>query len=110
MAAISAVCVISGPEVKGTIKFTQVGDAAVNVSGDVAGLTPGKHGFHIHVFGDNTNGCVSAGSDLFCFVFLFCFVSFFFFFFLFPFPTGGHFNPHKKEHGGPEDEVSLSFG
>jgi len=75
---VNAVCVLSGAgDVKGTIKFSSAGDA-VNVSGEVTGLTPGKHGFHIHVFGDNTNGCVSAG---------------------------GHFNPHGKEHGGPEDEV-----
>ena len=63
---VCAVCVVSGPEVKGTIKFTQGDNEQVSVSGEVAGLTPGKHGFHIHVFGDNTNGCVSAGPHNCC--------------------------------------------
>jgi len=74
---VKAVCVLAG-SVKGNISFSQ--DAAGQstlVTGQVTGLAPGKHGFHIHEFGDYTNGCTSAG---------------------------GHFNPSKKEHGGPEDD------
>ena len=54
-----------------------MGDNKTKVMGTVTGLTPGKHGFHIHKFGDYSAGCVSAGP---------------------------HFNPSGKEHGGPEDE------
>uniref|UniRef100_A0A141J8S5 Superoxide dismutase [Cu-Zn] n=1 Tax=Misgurnus anguillicaudatus TaxID=75329 RepID=A0A141J8S5_MISAN len=74
-----AVCVLKGDgEVKGVVHFNQEdGDnAPVTVSGEISGLTPGEHGFHVHAFGDNTNGCVSAGP---------------------------HYNPHDKTHGGPTD-------
>nr|3F7K_A Chain A, Copper,Zinc Superoxide Dismutase [Alvinella pompejana]3F7L_A Chain A, Copper,Zinc Superoxide Dismutase [Alvinella pompejana] len=75
--AIHAVCVLKGDSpVTGTIHLKEEGDM-VTVTGEITGLTPGKHGFHVHEFGDNTNGCTSAG---------------------------GHFNPHGKEHGAPEDE------
>uniref|UniRef100_A0A8J2RDR5 Superoxide dismutase [Cu-Zn] n=1 Tax=Daphnia galeata TaxID=27404 RepID=A0A8J2RDR5_9CRUS len=73
----SAVCVLLGETVKGVLHFDQQGDA-VNVKGEVTGLTPGDHGFHVHEFGDYTNGCMSAGP---------------------------HFNPTAVEHGGPTDEV-----
>ncbi|KAK3521977.1 hypothetical protein QTP70_020593 [Hemibagrus guttatus] len=77
--AMKAVCVLKGTgEVTGTVYFEQQGDSAsVKVTGQITGLSPGLHGFHVHVFGDNTNGCISAGP---------------------------HFNPHNKPHGGPTDE------
>lgn len=62
---------------KGVLHFDQQGDV-VNVKGEVTGLTPGDHGFHVHEFGDYTNGCMSAGP---------------------------HFNPTAVEHGGPTDQV-----
>ncbi|KAG4069125.1 hypothetical protein HA402_008436 [Bradysia odoriphaga] len=71
-----AVCVISG-DVKGVVYFVQNGDS-VSVTGEVSGLAPGLHGFHVHEFGDNTNGCMSAGP---------------------------HFNLNSQEHGGPTDAV-----
>jgi len=74
-----AVCVLNGESVQGTLYFEQANDKSpVNVSGEVRGLTKGLHGFHIHQFGDNTNGCISAGP---------------------------HFNPKNADHGGPCDSV-----
>lgn len=74
-----AVCVLNGEVVKGTLFFDQNSpDSPVKVTGEVTGLSQGLHGFHVHEFGDNTNGCTSAGA---------------------------HFNPYQKDHGGPGDEV-----
>uniref|UniRef100_D3TRM9 Superoxide dismutase [Cu-Zn] n=1 Tax=Glossina morsitans morsitans TaxID=37546 RepID=D3TRM9_GLOMM len=71
-----AVCVING-DAKGTVFFEQNDECApVKVTGEINGLSKGLHGFHVHEFGDNTNGCTSAGA---------------------------HFNPCNKEHGAPTD-------
>ena len=48
------------------------------INGQFKGLAEGKHGFHIHQFGDLTEGCKTAGP---------------------------HYNPFKKVHGGPDSEV-----
>ncbi|VIO92969.1 Uncharacterized protein BM_BM11557 [Brugia malayi] len=63
--------------VNGTIHFQQ-GKNSTTISGEIKGLTPGLHGFHVHQYGDTTNGCISAGP---------------------------HFNPYNKTHGDPTDEM-----
>ncbi|XP_021766395.1 superoxide dismutase [Cu-Zn], chloroplastic [Chenopodium quinoa] len=74
-----AVAVLKGTsEVEGVVTLTQEDDGPTTVNVRITGLTPGKHGFHLHEFGDTTNGCMS---------------------------TGPHFNPNKMTHGAPEDEV-----
>ena len=49
--AIAVLHPTAGNNVTGLVTFTKSGDQ-VKVVADVAGLTPGKHGFHIHEFGD----------------------------------------------------------
>ncbi|CAG8721922.1 790_t:CDS:2 [Racocetra fulgida] len=65
--------------VNGTIIFTQEGEE-VKVDIDIKGLPAGNnlHGFHIHEFGDNTNGCTSAGP---------------------------HYNPLNVNHGDKGDKI-----
>ncbi|KAI8866759.1 Cu-Zn superoxide dismutase, partial [Ramicandelaber brevisporus] len=74
---VNAIAVIRSDDnsVGGVIRFTQASpDAPTVVNGHISGLAPGNHGFHIHQFGDLTNGCMSSGP---------------------------HFNPHGKTHGAP---------
>ena len=64
-----------GNKLAGTVTFTQV-DGGVLIVADVSGLTPGKHGFHVHEHGDCSAPDASS--------------------------AGGHFNPTHKKHGGPD--------
>lgn len=62
--------------VKGTIRFTMTSERGMHVTGEVTGLTPGKHGFHVHQYGVwNEDGMAS----------------------------GGHFNPGDTPHAGHKD-------
>jgi len=76
---VKAVAVVRGDsKITGTITFEQESESAqTTVSWDIKGHDANaKRGMHIHAFGDNTNGCTSAGP---------------------------HFNPFKKSHGSPTD-------
>jgi Cu-Zn family superoxide dismutase len=47
--------------VKGTVTFTKTAHG-IHVSGEITGLTPGEHGFHVHEFGVwNEDGMASGG-------------------------------------------------
>jgi Cu-Zn family superoxide dismutase len=74
-----AVCVLHptvGDSVSGVITFTKV-DNGIKIDATLTGLTAGKHGFHIHQWGDCT---ADDGTS-----------------------AGGHFNPEDTQHGGPDD-------
>ena len=60
--------------VSGVITFKEEPEKRrMKITYDIRGLSDGEHGFHIHQYGDLTNGCVSAGP---------------------------HFNPFHNVHGG----------
>jgi Cu-Zn family superoxide dismutase len=62
-------------KVQGTLWFTQEGNH-VEIIGEITGLTPGLHAFHIHEFGD-----CSAPDAM---------------------SAGGHYNPTGMKHGSPD--------
>lgn len=72
--AVAKVRAVKNYEIQGSVVFTQV-DGGVQIMADVEGLSPGAHGFHVHEFGD----CSGHGAA-----------------------AGGHFNPTKSKHGGPD--------
>lgn len=64
--------------VTGTVTFTQMEDH-VHVVADLAGLTPGVHGFHVHEKGD----CSAPDAT----------------------SAGGHFNPSAMQHSAPDSAM-----
>lgn len=71
-AAIATLEARSGSQVSGSVEFTP-STSGVRVRAQVAGLTPGEHGFHIHEVGD----CSAPDAT----------------------SAKGHFNPAAKPHG-----------
>lgn len=65
---------LGGSGVTGKATFSPEGDK-VHVEAELSGLTPGKHGFHIHDFGD----CSAPDGK----------------------SAGDHFNPQGNQHGAP---------
>lgn len=71
--AIAVLHPTKASKVQGTVTFTKIG-GEIKVVADFTGLIGGKHGFHIHEFGD----CSSPDGKA----------------------AGGHFNPAKEPHAG----------
>jgi Cu-Zn family superoxide dismutase len=61
--AAAELVALSGSHVSGTLRFIQHDNSNVLIQGAVTGLTPGKHGFHIHVNGncDSPDGMSAGG-------------------------------------------------
>ncbi|OPY65661.1 MAG: Superoxide dismutase (Cu-Zn) precursor [Syntrophorhabdaceae bacterium PtaU1.Bin034] len=75
--AVAVIHPTPGNAVRGVVKFTKE-KAGVKVVADIEGLKEGKHGFHVHEYGD----CSSMDAE----------------------SAGGHFNPNGKPHGAPTDK------
>lgn len=75
---VATVMPVGDSSVAGSVTFTE-SDNGVLVKGEFSGLKSGKHGFHIHEFGD----CRAADGT----------------------SAGGHFNPAGNDHGAPTDEI-----
>ena len=73
--AVAVLHPTQGNNVTGTVYFSRT-PKGIEVKADVMGLNPGKHGFHIHEFGD----CTALDGT----------------------SAGGHFNPENQPHAGPE--------
>ena len=71
---MSAVCVFTNnahKNISGNVIFTET-KRGLQIKINISGISPGKHGFHIHEYGDLSEGCGSLCS---------------------------HYNPHNKTHG-----------
>jgi Cu-Zn family superoxide dismutase len=73
--AIAVIRPVDNNSISGLVSFIEE-DRGIRIVANVNGLSPGKHGFHLHTFGDCTN--LNDGS------------------------AGEIFNPLNKNHGGPD--------
>ncbi len=76
--AIAVLHPLGDNKVSGQVTFTRV-EQGIRIQATINGLTPGKHGFHIHEYGD----CSSPDGK----------------------SAGGHFNPLNNPHAGPMDKM-----
>ena len=72
--AVAILLATKGSKAEGRVTFTQT-EHGVHVKGEISGLTPGEHGFHVHEFGVWSPDGKAAG---------------------------GHFNPTAQKHGERE--------
>ena len=81
--AVAVLIPTKGSPVAGTVIFTKT-EKGTRVMAELTGLTPGKHGFHVHEFGDASSPDGKA--------------------------AGGHFNPKKMVHGDPGKTAPRHLG
>jgi superoxide dismutase, Cu-Zn family len=79
--AVAVLHPTKGSETRGIVRYEKTA-GGVRVTADVEGLTTGKHGFHVHEFGD----CSAPDAA----------------------SAGGHFNPTSMPHGGPSSDKRHS--
>lgn len=80
--AVAVLHPTEGSQVEGVVYFTETAEG-IRIEATVSGLTPGRHGFHIHAWGD----CSAPDAT----------------------SAGGHFNPTDQPHGGP-DQAARHVG
>lgn len=75
---MSAIAVFNEKKIKGVVRFIETSDSLITIDIDIQGLKKNSsHGFHVHQYGDMSDGCDSMCS---------------------------HFNPFNKKHGGQESK------
>lgn len=79
--AMATISPMTGESVEGEIRFQDMGMGGVSITGELRGLNPGKHGFHIH---ENGN-CSGPNAD----------------------SAGDHFTINGQPHGSPDEATDL---